>query len=249
MRRPGQVKRLGGCELRSGGCAAPMRLTSLTGLRLNCWLAPGLPLLLALGVALLLHQRHAVQAEAAAGAGLADTLALVAALHPEVAAVRQADPRWSGLARVRWVGDEVGLVILAAEGVVGLRPAEPPPALLTSVNGPAWWRLPAGGLAVAAVERDGAGNVTAFWYGEAPAPRVDWRPVVWASAVLALLGGLLVWYLARHLWRPIESLQHTAEAALRGEAVAPDAVSEETASLRTSILALAERSSSRGEGV
>ena len=209
----------------------------------NCLLAAVIPMAVAALAGVGLQLRHEALVRDLVSAERAQALVLAATLGATPEAIRKADPSWLGVARLRWNGHATE--VLAAAGTLALRADETPPDLLLAVNGPQHWRIAGELAAIAVVERDGRGDVAAFWYGESMVPSAD-RSMLWGFLVsLAVLGLGCGWYLARRIWAPIEDLQRYAEATARGEIATLSLGSEETESLRTSIIALADRAQGR----
>ncbi|MBA3707867.1 MAG: LPXTG cell wall anchor domain-containing protein [Planctomycetes bacterium] len=222
-------------------------MESLRSLRLNCWLAP-LTVAAAAGALLAWHHladRAATRA-AMAEMAAADLSALAdlerSHVRPTLAAALAADPRWTSLSEISAVGDHLeGAARAGAD--LGIDLADPPPELIDAVDHGHCWALAPGRWAVAAPVRDDQGRTLCVLYGERVQPSAgDERSFWWSLAGLAALAGTLGGYLVRRIYRPVEFLNRQADAALAGEAAPAGAIdSLETASLRTSIVALAER--------
>jgi hypothetical protein len=224
--------------------AAPV----LRSLWLNCLLAGLVPALVASSIATgawtILVARIAADRDGEALAAL-ETWARQGALGRAVepSAWREADPRWSGLAVVRWEGD--ALVVSASAGVIALDPAVPPAWLPAAVQQPRSERR--GALLVAATPvLDADGAATALAWGETPAPRLP--AVSWLVGLLAAIvaaGGGMAWYLARRISGPVAEIQRVAAAAAAGlDAPGVRETSIETAPLRRAVEDLVERSRS-----
>lgn len=202
----------------------------LRALRLNCFLAPLVPTFLAVG--LVLYGQH-LGVEHLAAQDRAEARAQVAAWarqgRTDLAA---ADPRWRVVEVLEPVGDRL-------RPLGGGPEREPEPEMVQVVDGPQVWTTPTGGVAAAALLPGTSPARILFAVRPPAAPPVGGEGL--ALAILAA-GGLLAWYLARRIYRPVEALVEEAQAALDqrpSRSVFP--TSDETATLRSSITELAHR--------
>ena len=202
----------------------------LRSLRLNCILAPLVPSVLAV-VLVLWVQHH--DAERLAAQDRAEARAQVAAwAHGARTDLGTADPRWRTVEVLEPVGDQVRPV-----GGGPARDAEP--ELVQVVDGPQVWATASGGVAAAAL-LPGTQPIRILYAVRAPAPPPLGAEVVALALVAA--GGLLAWYLAWRIYRPVEALAEEAQAALDQRPTRQAfATSDETATLRSSITELAHR--------
>jgi hypothetical protein len=158
----------------------------------------------------------------------------------------RADQRWTGAALARVHEDR--LELLAVAGEHRLRADDIPPRLVEAVKGTSVWRPAPGRLAAAAAIR-GEGAAPIFAYAEARVDEPEWIWLAWVWAGALATGGILGWYLMRHVWRPWSDTQAALEAALADRPL-PRALasSEETAAVQSSLIQLIERSRSGSEG-
>lgn len=216
----------------------------LAGLRLNCLLAPLIVAIVATAFIVRGHRASIERAQAAELAGLSATIVALAARveragdAADLAALRGADTRWSAIGLVA-IGADAG-ELRASDGRLATDIADLPPRVVDGIGGPQGWAEPTGALrAVAPVHMGGR---TLVLLGEATsAIRSGWADAASSCAILIVVAGLLSWYLARRIWRPVEALQRAAEDALAGRPPAGVTVeSSETATARSAVLQLAE---------
>lgn len=217
-------------------------MSALAGLRLNCLLVPVVLSVVALGATWgiwwLGHEAATTQDQQET----AQALAICARLRPDgdPRSCRAADPRWTGLAVLRWHGGKVER--RAADGILCLTDDNPHPDLVLAAGGTLAWIDRPGLLAAAAPLAMDAQGERHLLYGERPALVPDPSLPLALSALIIVLGGALGWYLARRIYQPVEWLTLEAESALAGRPrLAFERSSKETAALRSSVITLADR--------
>jgi len=151
-------------------------------------------------------------------------------------------PRWRRIAVLRTTAeDEVQVVAnwgTSAGGAVRARDR----VVAAAPFGSGAEILPDGHAAVASALRNRQLEVVAILYAESAEPvppRFLALRDLPAPLLVLLLGALLAWYLAARIKRPIDDLQHRAEAALRGQGLHHLASSVETAEVTSAVDQLA----------
>lgn len=225
-------------------------MSALAGLRLNCLLVPVVLSAVALGATWgiwwLAHETATEQERQ----DVAQALGICARLRPDgdPRACRAADPRWTGLAVLRWRGGRVERQ--AMDGALRLADDNPHPDLVLAAGGALAWIDRPGLLAAAAPLAADGNGARSLLYGERPDLALDPTLPLIVSVLVAVLGGALGWYLTRRIYQPVEWLTHEAEAALAGRPrLGQERSSLETASLRSSVIVLADRYRSEKKGL
>lgn len=217
----------------------------LRGLRLNCWLAPVVPLVLCLTILgwwawSVSEQRlsELLDTQARSTAWLAASVA--------DAPQQRLPDGLAGMARLRLADDHIADdwrlgALQVADG------SEPAPLLTQAWAAPRAWRLGDGRVAAAAPIRAADGSPQAVLYIESSDPLPDmlnWRALAGGMSVLLVVGLAMGGYLARRIYRPVDRLTAATRAAAAGKIDTTSlrgTGSVETDALANAVTDLAER--------
>jgi HAMP domain-containing protein len=219
----------------------------LRGLRLNCILAPLLAALFGLGWALwaecAARERTVAAHHDDLRAALLGWARLLATGGIGLDAVRLADQRWRGLARIETPQPDQLRVIERSGEPPAITEGDLPLPLLEAVDAPQAW--PHGNaLAVAAALPNGDGQVRTLLLGAvAPPPPPPWTGFLLWTALGSALAAALSSYLALRIWRPVRRTAEWADRLAQGGSGShqPPEPSVETRALFDSVRRLAER--------